>query len=594
MPIQSVPFPPWVSWWRENPHATSLAAGAVAGMAAEAVLFPLDCFKTRVQSQAGFQASGGFKGAYRGFGTAISGSAPASAIFFMTYEFSKHSFAFYDFTGSRTSLLISGWMVVSGASMLGELAACVVRVPVDLAKQRMQVGHASSFREAVRGVRNTHRAIVFASFRATAMRDLSHSSLQYPMYEFLKIMLAKRTGRRSCEHLPSYQAAMCGSVAGALSAMVTTPLDLLKTRLNLRSPDLHGSALEGRRSSLVVEEIRNIYASKGLQGFFSGASFRAAWMGLGGFVFLGSFEFTKDRLTLPPCERNETTLVHAASGSRKMLGEQPPALLSFVAGLIAGICVDVPLHPVDTMKTRLQGPAGFYANGGFKGLWNGLSAVLLTSVPGSAIFFVVYERIRYALDHQTFFDHKAHEISRDAVAASVADVGACSVRVPCEVLKQRMQISGSSFASTFTSTCTEGVRGFYAGLGATICREVPFALVQMPLFEEFKRNHPLARHAEKDAKLQGVVGMTSGCLAGAIGGAVTTPFDTTKTRIMLTESREKRGSMFRTMLSILSESGIRGLFSGVLPRTIHCTIGGALWLGSFDFCNRVLKDFSSS
>merc|ERR1719506_2750354 len=99
MPIQSVPFPPWVSWWRENPHATSLVAGAVAGMTAEAVLFPLDCFKTRVQSTGGFKTAGGFKGAYRGVGTAIAGSAPASAIFFMTYEFTKESLAFYSDSG---------------------------------------------------------------------------------------------------------------------------------------------------------------------------------------------------------------------------------------------------------------------------------------------------------------------------------------------------------------------------------------------------------------------------------------------------------------------------------------------------------------
>merc|ERR1712224_834971 len=131
-------------------------------------------------------------------------------------------------------------------------------------------------------------------------------------------------------------------------------------------------------------------------------------------------------------------------------------------------------------------------------------------------------------------------MSRDAVAASFADVCACSVRVPCEILKQRMQISGSSLSDIFCSTASEGVRGFYAGLGATICREVPFALVQMPLFEEFKRRHPLASRAEQDAKIQGVVGMSSGSLAGAIGGAVTTPFDTTKTRIMLTENRAKR------------------------------------------------------
>lgn len=288
-----------------------------------------------------------------------------------------------------SSAFLSGWVVISFASMLGELVACVVRVPVDLTKQRLQAGQASSFREAVVGVRSTHREVVLASFRATAMRDLSHSSLQYPLYEAFKIMAARRGGCKNSEHLPTYQAALCGSVAGAMSALITTPLDLVKTRLNLRTAaDSHiGTRKAG---ALVMEEVKTIYTSKGLQGFFCGATFRAAWMGLGGFVFLGSFELAKDRLTLPQCERTETRLV----AKREYLGEQPPALLSFLAGLFAGVCVDVPLHPLDTMKTRLQSPAGFYKGGGFRGLWNGLSAVMLTSVPGSAIFFAVYERDR--------------------------------------------------------------------------------------------------------------------------------------------------------------------------------------------------------
>jgi solute carrier family 25 S-adenosylmethionine transporter 26 len=40
------------------------------------MFFPLDTIKTRVQSSAGFWASGGFKGVYRGVGSVGFGSAP--------------------------------------------------------------------------------------------------------------------------------------------------------------------------------------------------------------------------------------------------------------------------------------------------------------------------------------------------------------------------------------------------------------------------------------------------------------------------------------------------------------------------------------
>jgi solute carrier family 25 S-adenosylmethionine transporter 26 len=49
------------------------------------------------------------------------------------------------------------------------------------------------------------------------------------MYEFFKIRLAKSLDRPIGPH----EAAVCGSVAGGIAAAVTTPLDVLKTRIML-------------------------------------------------------------------------------------------------------------------------------------------------------------------------------------------------------------------------------------------------------------------------------------------------------------------------------------------------------------------------
>lgn len=75
----------------------------------------------------------------------------------------------------------------------------------------------------------------------------------------------------------------------------------------------------------------------------------------------------------------------------------------------------------------------FWPAGGYRNLWSGLSAVLAVSLPGSALFFVVYESARHFLERRmaTAQHDKSIAMSRDAIAASVADVGACVVRVPC-------------------------------------------------------------------------------------------------------------------------------------------------------------------
>ncbi|CAE7949842.1 slc25a26 [Symbiodinium sp. KB8] len=596
-------------WCKENPYFVPLCSGAFAGVASETLLFPLDCLKTRLQSRHGFIASGGFRSIYRGVFVAIGAAAPASAIFFSTYETTKTCLMPYD--RSNSVLAYCGIGLV--ASILGELAAGVWRVPVDLVKQRQQAGGGQTLSSVFQGVRSTQTSIFVASLQASLMRDVTHSSLQFPMYEYLKLASANLHGV-SKDALPTWQAASCGTVAGVVSAFLSTPLDVLRTRLNLREDQCTGAAKK-KATHLVQEEAMLVYSERGFRGFFAGCTCRAAWMGLGGFIFLGSFELAKKSLVSteedgsrkqpqvsptqapgmlqPPTAEAEPV---SAPGHRQ-LGLEPPAMVSFSSGLLAGVAVDVPLHPLDTLKTRMQSTDGFWASGGYRNLWSGLSAVLLVSLPGSALFFLIYESARHFVERR--IPAAVHDntlaIARDAVAASVADVSACIVRVPCEVLKQRMQALGPSgvslsFSQTVTSVHAEGLRGFFAGFGATAMREVPFALIQMPLFEELKHHHPWARTSQEDGNnyRQGLIGMHCGSVAGGFAGVATTPLDAAKTRIMLTEDPGRRLGLWCTMRAICQENGMSGLFRGALPRALHSGLGGALWLGAFEWSKLLL------
>ncbi len=99
----------------------------------------------------------------------------------------------------------------------------------------------------------------------------------------------------------------------------------------------------------------------------------------------------------------------------------------------------------------------------------------------------------------------------EATSASVGEVAACLVRVPTEVVKQRMQTANladvaaqaEGAAGTQMSSSlgyakhllkTEGPRGFYQGFGSTVIRELPFSFIQMPLYElakhELRRSFP--------------------------------------------------------------------------------------------------------
>ena len=52
------------------------------------------------------------------------------------------------------------------------------------------------------------------------------------------------------------------------------------------------------------------------------------------------------------------------------------------SGAAAGLCVDIVLFPLDTLKTRLQSTQGFVRAGGFHGIYRGIGSTAVGSVPG--------------------------------------------------------------------------------------------------------------------------------------------------------------------------------------------------------------------
>ncbi|XP_073207147.1 mitochondrial S-adenosylmethionine carrier protein isoform X6 [Lepidochelys kempii] len=71
--------------------------------------------------------------------------------------------------------------------------------------------------------------------------------------------------------------------------------------------------------------------------------------------------------------------------------------VSLTAGGIAGMCVDLILFPLDTIKTRLQSPQGFKKAGGFREIYAGVPSVAVGSFPNAAAFFVTYEFVKSVL-----------------------------------------------------------------------------------------------------------------------------------------------------------------------------------------------------
>uniref|UniRef100_A0AAQ4QLM9 Mitochondrial S-adenosylmethionine carrier protein n=1 Tax=Gasterosteus aculeatus aculeatus TaxID=481459 RepID=A0AAQ4QLM9_GASAC len=214
--------------------------------------------------------------------------------------------------------------------------------------------------------------------------------------------------------------------------------------------------------------------------------------------------------------------------------ERREFVASLVAGGCAGMCVDLTLFPLDTVKTRLQSPQGFYKAGGFRGIYAGVPSAAVGSFPNAAAFFVTYEYTKSLLGAGGPLAAVHAAPVAHMLAASLGEIVACLIRVPTEVIKQRTQASPSSttYHTLLATLREEGVRGLYRGYGSTVLREIPFSLVQFPLWEYLKTLWS-RRQGHTLYSWQAAV---CGAFAGAVAAVVTTPLDVAKTRIMLAKS----------------------------------------------------------
>lgn len=304
-----------------------------------------------------------------------------------------------------------------------------------------------------------------------------------------------------------------------------------------------------------------------------------------------------------------------------MTTSSPPFEAALLAGALAGTTVDLSLFPLDTLKTRLQSSAGFFASGGFRGIYRGVGSAVVGSAPGAAFFFCTYETTKSILSssslslpwsrsphHNDGRPLASHPVDH-MLAASLGEVAACAVRVPTEVVKQRAQAGrhgGSSLSSVLailsqrSSIGVVGVwRELYRGWGITVLREVPFTVIQFPLWEALKawgrdRRERTGSGLFGDVRI-GPAGSPSevtaaesalyGSLSGAVAAAVTTPLDVLKTRVMLSAQRESVVSVTR---DIIRDHGIRPFFAGIGPRVMWISAGGAIFLGSYQWAINAL------
>lgn len=245
------------------------------------ILFPLDTIKTRLQSAEGFWKSGGVRGLYSGLSSVALGSAPGAAVFFCTYELMKNILqpSFSDNFQPVAHM---------AASSGGEMMACIVRVPVEVVKQRAQANPTSNTFQIFKNTLMSEGIFgLYRGYFSTVMREIPFSLIQFPLWEILKKHWSFHQGR----NVDSWQSSLCGAFSGGIAAGITTPLDVIKTRIMLAEK---GSDIA---KGNIIEVLQEVWKKHGIKGLYAGLIPRVLWMSLGGAIFLGVYEKSKQLIT---------------------------------------------------------------------------------------------------------------------------------------------------------------------------------------------------------------------------------------------------------------------------------------------------------
>ncbi|CAH8289145.1 unnamed protein product [Eruca vesicaria subsp. sativa] len=265
-------------------------------------------------------------------------------------------------------------------------------------------------------------------------------------------------------------------------------------------------------------------------------------------------------------------------------------LKSALAGGLASALSTSLMHPIDTIKTRVQASTLSFPEViaklpeiGVRGVYKGSIPAILGQFSSHGLRTGIFEASKLVLIN---FAPNLPEIQVQSIASFCSTLLGTAVRIPCEVLKQRLQAGmfnnvGEAIVGTWKQ---DGPGGFFRGTGATLCREVPLYVVGMGLYAESKKMVAQALGRELEAWETIAVGAVS----GGIAAVVTTPFDVMKTR-MMTATPGRPISMSMVAISILSHEGPLGLFKGAVPRFFWVAPLGAMNFAGYELAKKAMQ-----
>ncbi|KAL2817788.1 mitochondrial carrier domain-containing protein [Aspergillus granulosus] len=334
----------------ENTNLDIWLSGAVAVVTVDFLVYPVDTLKTRIQSpnySAIYKDAATntirknvlFSGLYQGVFSVVLSTIPASGAFFTTYENIKAGLNKYNQSRSLPTPLINAL-----SSSAAESVSCLLLTPAEVIKQNAQVinnantstkigannggyglgtkpaSGSGSARRRSRCVTlqvlqrfKSHPWKLWSGYSALLGRNLPFTGLNFPIFEFVKGELIKykqqrhrhpnldlhkgNSGKQTKRGEPVVERAVltgiAASVSGSIASVVTTPIDVVKTRMMLAASSegsVSGAGPESKQAGSAWSFGKGIFRNEGVKGLFRGGMIRVVWTAVSLSIYLSIYE----------------------------------------------------------------------------------------------------------------------------------------------------------------------------------------------------------------------------------------------------------------------------------------------------------------
>ncbi|EAU38835.1 conserved hypothetical protein [Aspergillus terreus NIH2624] len=293
-------------------------AGAFAAVIVDFIVYPFDTLKTRIQSpnyekvykDASTRAVRKdvlFRGLYQGV---------TAGAFFTTYEALKHLLNTTHKNNTSNNLALRHSLpapvIHALASSGAEMVSCFILTPAEVIKQNAQIVNVQSA-QGTRPATATVQAVakfrhrpwkLWSGYTALVGRNLPFTGLHFPIMEAVRARIVawrerKREERRvlgldvsagkvggSDVVERAVVTGVSAAMSGTIASTVTTPIDVVKTRMMLSAGDGDG----GTRHVSSWAVGRKVFRDEGVRGLFRGGAIRGVWTASALSIYLGMYE----------------------------------------------------------------------------------------------------------------------------------------------------------------------------------------------------------------------------------------------------------------------------------------------------------------